>query len=123
VSDGLGQWFNEAAHQIESLLAVTNAAQSALIEGTSAVKGTAALIRTAATQGRQWLHSHPCPDLELDRRFDRLFQRYEALGTRFEEDARAQVVGYLPALAREVGKGSGELAEFIAEVQERLHSR
>jgi len=123
VSDRLGQWFNETAHQIESLMAVTNSAQSALIGGTSAVKSSGAMIRATAAEGRHWLSDHPCPDQELGHHFERLFRRYEALGARFEEDAREQAAGYLPALTREVGVLSGDLAEFIAEIQKRLHDR
>jgi hypothetical protein len=121
VADGIEGWFNESAHQIESLMAVTNVAQNALISGTSAVRTSAQLIRSAADAGQRWLEDHPCPDPVLNRRFGRLFAGYRAVGDRFEQDAKTQVVGYVEALAHEVGILSGELADFIAAVQKRLH--
>jgi hypothetical protein len=121
VADGIEGWFNESAHQIESLLAVTNVAQNALISGTTAVRTSAGLIRSAANEGQRWLEAHPCPDQVLNRRFERLFARYGDLGDRFEREAKEQVVGYIEALAREVGILGGELADFIAAVQKRLH--
>ena len=45
VTDGFEAWFKRAAHQIESLMAVTNLAQNALISGIAAIRSAVESIR------------------------------------------------------------------------------
>jgi len=120
VTDGFDAWFKRAAHQIESLMSVTNLAQNALISGMAAVRSAVETIGSTATDGQRWLSSDPCPDPELGDRFGRLFGRYSAVATAFEERYQHQGMEYLPALTREVGALSGDLTDFIADVQKRL---
>ena len=120
MTDGFDSWFKRAAHQIESLMAVTNLAQNALISGMAAVREAVEVIGSTATDGQRWLSSNPCPDRELGDRFGRLFERYSALATGFEEGCHGQGRECLPALAQEVGALSGDLTDFIADVQKRL---
>jgi hypothetical protein len=120
VTDGFEAWFKRAAHQIESLMAVTNLAQNALISGMTAVQAAVETVGSAAIDGQRWLRSDPCPDAELGDRFGRLFERYSAVATGFEEGYQGRGMEYLPALTQEVGALSGDLTDFIADVQKRL---
>lgn len=113
-------WFKRAVHQIESLMAVTNLAQNAMISGIPAVRSAVDVIGSTATDGRRWLRANPCPDRDLDDRFGRLFERYAAVATGFELGYYERGMGYLPALTQEVGSLSGDLTDFIADVQKRL---
>ncbi len=122
VNDDLEQWFKETAHQIESLMAVTNIAQNALISGDAAVRSAAAVIRTAAVNGQHWLVAHPCPDRALGQRFQELFERYAAAADRFELGSNQRVMADTPDLAHELGSLGRELTDFIAAVQRRLEA-
>ncbi len=120
LTDDLERWFKETAHQIESLMAVTNIAQNALISGDAAVRAAAEVIRTAAMDGRHWLMAHPCPDRALDQRFEQLFERYAAAAGRFELGSNRRAVTDTPDLGHELGHLGRELTDFIAAVQRRL---
>ena len=118
--DGFDTWFNRAAHQIESLMAVTNLAQNAMISGVPAVRSAVDAIGSTASEGRRWLSTNPCPDHDLGDRFGKLFERYAAVAVGFVDGYKEQGTGYLPALTQEVGSLSGSLSDFIADVQKRL---
>ena len=118
--DGFDTWFKRAAHQIESLMAVTNQAQNAMISEVPAVRSAVDAIGSAATEGRRWLRTNPCPDHDLGDRFGRLFERYAAVAAGFEEGYREQGTGYLPSLTQDVGSLGSDLNNFIADVQRRL---
>lgn len=120
MTDEFDLWFKQTAHQIESLLAVTNLAQNALIGGTTAIRSSAEAIRSTAVDGQQWLLNHPCPDGEIGGRFRALFDRYEEVAARFEEGSKGRGVEYVPGLTRQVGALGGDLADFIADIQHRL---
>jgi hypothetical protein len=120
VTDGFELWFKQTAHQIEALMAVTNLAQNALINGKASVRSSADVIGMAADDGRQWLLTHPCPDQEIGDRFESLLQRYRHLGVLFEGRSEESGAGDIPSLTHEVGALSGDLTEFIADIQDRL---
>jgi hypothetical protein len=120
VTDGFELWFKRTAHQIEALMAVTNLAQTALINGIAAVRSSADVIGTTADDGRQWLAAHPCPDTEVGDRFERLLDRYSDVALLFEGGSEEHSTGHAPSLTHEVGALSGDLTDFIADVQSRL---
>ncbi len=120
MTDGFDGWFKRAAHQVESLMAVTNLAQNALINGIAAIRSAVESMRLTGTEGQRWLGENPCPDLEIGDRFADLFERYRAVAAGFDKGYGEQGMGYLPALTQEVGSLSGDLADFIADVQKRL---
>lgn len=120
MTDGFDLWFKQSAHQIESLMAVTNLAQNTLIDGTAAIRSSAEAIRTTAVDGQQWLLAHPCPDGEIGDRFTRIFERYEDVADRFAGGSKELGAEYVPVLTRQVGALSGDLADFIADIQKRL---
>ena len=45
MTDGFDGWFKRAAHQVESLMAVTNLAQNALINGIAAIRSAVESMR------------------------------------------------------------------------------
>jgi hypothetical protein len=116
----LEQWFKETAHQIETLLAVTDRAQSALIGGPAAMRDCAAHLRRAGRDGMHWLEDHPCPEQDLGARLDRLCGRYRGMAERFGRDRVPGGGGEVAELTRDLGALSGDLAVFIAELQQRL---
>ena len=120
MTEGFELWFKRTAHQIEALMAVTNLAQTTLINGIAAVRSSADVIRTTAEDGRQWLLSHPCPDHEVDDRFGRLLERYSDVAVLFEGGSGEHGAGPVPSLAHEVGALSGGLTDLIAAIQSRL---
>ena len=120
MTDGFELWFKRTAHQIEALMAVTNLAQSALINGIAAVRSSADVIRTTAEDGRRWLTAHPCPDQEVGARFEGLLERYSEVALLFEGGSEEHQAGHVPSLTHEVGTLSGDLTDFIADIQSRL---
>ena len=120
MTDGFEGWFKRAAHQVESLMAVTNLAQNALISGIGAIRSAVGAIGSTASEGQRWLRANPCPDPDIGDRFAELFERYRAVATGFDKGYGELGTGYLPALTQEVGSLSGDLTDFIADVQKRL---
>lgn len=112
----LRRWADNHTEEFRVLLATVGIADDSLRNGAEAMRSSADQLRAVGTAGQLRAQSHPCPDTELQDRFNRLLERCIFAAGSLEEPSEDYGEQYIPVLDEQLGMLIGDIMMFLADL-------